>query len=72
MRASIEQTNIPPLPPTTRVGLWFLAFEAEPNDPYSCGYEGNIFATEAEALAAISDYAETCNVDADTLVVSQY
>jgi hypothetical protein len=38
---------------TNRVGKWFLAPATNPTDVWSAGYDGNVFASEDEALAAV-------------------
>ncbi len=55
-----------------RTGKWFLAPAAAPRDPYAAGYDGNVFDSEAQALAAI-DGLRACGPDFDhDWVASQY
>jgi hypothetical protein len=43
---------------TTRTGKWYLAPATAPTDPYAAGYDGNVFDTESEALAAVDGLRE--------------
>lgn len=56
----------------TRVGLFFIAPETEPTDAFAAGWDGNKFATEAEATSAIVALADATETSREYWTVSQY
>lgn len=56
----------------SRDGKWYVCPADNTADAYAAGYDGNVFATEDEALVAIAGLADALNTAEAYWTVSQY